>query len=191
MSDSCSTGSISIWLHEFQAGSRNPIRHLLQRYLPRLVGLAISRLRDEPQLLGYAEDIASGVFHQFCLGIERGRFDAVADRKSLWQLLAVMTVRRTIDLKRKARREEQFAGETASIVSSREPTPDIKAEAHDDVRQLLESLNDADLKQIALLKMSGCENEEIAAQLGCGLRTVERRLERIRQHWRTELRSDR
>src|SRR5215510_1321790 len=104
MSSTGSTGSISIWLHEIQGGSQTPIRPLLQRYLPRLFALAASRLRDEPRLLGYAEDIASGVFNQFCLGVERGRFPAVADRKSLWQLLAVMCVRRTIDLKRKARR---------------------------------------------------------------------------------------
>ena len=44
-------------------------------------------------------------------------------------------------------------------------------------------LNDPDLRQIALWKLEGHTNAEIAAQLDCTLRTVERKLERIRAYW--------
>jgi DNA-directed RNA polymerase specialized sigma24 family protein len=50
----------------------------------------------------------------------------------------------------------------------------------------LNSLPDASLRQVALLKMEGYRNEEIAERLGCGLRTVTRRLEVIRRAWRDE-----
>jgi DNA-binding CsgD family transcriptional regulator len=46
-------------------------------------------------------------------------------------------------------------------------------------------LKDPDLRQIALWKLAGYTNAEIATQLDCTLRTVERKLERIRAHWET------
>ena len=46
-------------------------------------------------------------------------------------------------------------------------------------------LKDPDLRQIALWKLEGYTNREIAAQLDCKLRTVERKLERIRAYWET------
>jgi DNA-directed RNA polymerase specialized sigma24 family protein len=50
---------------------------------------------------------------------------------------------------------------------------------------LLERL-DSELRNVALRKVEGYSNEEIAAQLGCGLRTVERRLRLIRGIWEQE-----
>ena len=47
---------------------------------------------------------------------------------------------------------------------------------------LLELL-DGDMRHIALLKLEGYTNEEIAAAMGCSLPTVERRLRLIRKAW--------
>ena len=182
--DASTTGSVSIWVTQLQGGSRNSVRKLLERYWPRLLGLAASRLRDAPHLAGYAEDVALGVFNSLCRGVERGKFPNLDSRESVWQLLAVMTIRRTIDLKRKALREQQLADGSISGFSASEPSPDAQAEMQDRVRHLLKSLNDTELRQIALLKGEGYENEEIAAKLGCGLRTVERKLRQIRERWR-------
>ncbi len=44
-------------------------------------------------------------------------------------------------------------------------------------------LNDPGLRQIAFWKLEGYTNEEIAEKLECTLRTVERKLERIRAYW--------
>jgi len=41
-------------------------------------------------------------------------------------------------------------------------------------------------RQIAQWKLDGYTNAEIAQRLGCGLRTVERRLELIRRIWEQE-----
>ena len=53
----------------------------------------------------------------------------------------------------------------------------------------LESLGDATLRRIALLKMEGFSNDEIAAQLDCGLRSVVRKLDVIRKRWLREVTS--
>lgn len=48
---------------------------------------------------------------------------------------------------------------------------------------------DADLKTLAVWKMEGYTNEEIAVRWGCVLRTVERRLRVIRSLWAGEVES--
>jgi DNA-directed RNA polymerase specialized sigma24 family protein len=53
----------------------------------------------------------------------------------------------------------------------------------DECRRLLEALGDETLRQIALLRMEGYNDSEIAARLGCGVRTVGRKLELIRKIW--------
>ena len=53
--------------------------------------------------------------------------------------------------------------------------------------RLLDRL-EPELRQIAQLRLDGYTNAEIAAQLGCALRTVERRLELIRRIWDPEAR---
>jgi DNA-directed RNA polymerase specialized sigma24 family protein len=47
-------------------------------------------------------------------------------------------------------------------------------------------LGDDTLRQVALLKLEGYENAEIAARLNCALRTVERKLNLIRALWAEE-----
>ena len=67
-----------------------------------------------------------------------------------------------------------------------EPTPAFAAQVAEECRRLVERLDSPELRRVALRKMEGYSNEEIAAQLGCGLRTVERRLQLIRSSWEQE-----
>jgi DNA-directed RNA polymerase specialized sigma24 family protein len=48
-------------------------------------------------------------------------------------------------------------------------------------------LEDDRLRQIAQCKLEGCTNEEIGQRLGLACRSIERKLQRIRQIWATEL----
>ena len=48
-------------------------------------------------------------------------------------------------------------------------------------------LDDDDLRRVALDRMEGYTNDEIAARLGCARRTVARRLDVIRQTWEAEV----
>ena len=51
------------------------------------------------------------------------------------------------------------------------------------VRRLAHPVDDDALRQVALSRMEGYNNDEIAEQLGCARRTVARRLELIRKIW--------
>jgi DNA-directed RNA polymerase specialized sigma24 family protein len=56
------------------------------------------------------------------------------------------------------------------------PTPAFAAEMMEESQRLLERLGDEELRSVALWKMEGLSNEEIARRLGCGLRSAGRKL---------------
>jgi DNA-directed RNA polymerase specialized sigma24 family protein len=68
-------------------------------------------------------------------------------------------------------------------IAGNEPTPEFCAAAIESFRNLLDQLSEPALRSIALMKMEGYTNEEIARQLDCSLSTVERKLRRIRHEW--------
>ena len=72
---------------------------------------------------------------------------------------------------------------------SREPTPDFAAQVAEEFQKLLGMLGDRSLQTLALWKMEGFTNDEIAAKLGCVSRTIERRLRLIRRLWEKEFTS--
>ncbi len=67
-----------------------------------------------------------------------------------------------------------------------DPDPAFAAMVADEFRALLDRLEDPQLKQIALRKMEGFTNEELAAELNCTVRTIGRRLALIRDLWQGE-----
>jgi len=64
------------------------------------------------------------------------------------------------------------------------PTPDEAAAFAEEVERWLALLPE-DLRRIALYRLEGNTNAEIAAlpEMGCSLRTVERKLRLIREAW--------
>ncbi len=56
----------------------------------------------------------------------------------------------------------------------------------DECRRLLDSLPDETFRNVAVWKMEGQTNAEIAARLGCVESTVQRKLQRIRALWTRE-----
>jgi len=67
-----------------------------------------------------------------------------------------------------------------------EPTPEFAAQVTEEYRRLLDLLGDDTLCRVAIWKMEGYGNDEIAEQLACSRRTVARKLESIRILWSKE-----
>ncbi len=65
---------------------------------------------------------------------------------------------------------------------SREPSPEFAVAMAEQCGRLLDGL-EPEQRQIANRKLQGYTNSEIAVELGCGVRTVERRLSIIRLTW--------
>jgi DNA-directed RNA polymerase specialized sigma24 family protein len=194
-----SDGSVTRWLQHLQEGNPAAVQQLWERYFPRMVGLARKKLRDAPQRLADEEDVALSAFHSFCRNAEQGRFPQLLDRDGLWRLLVVITARKAAHLLRAEGRlkrpggagaqmpDEDGTGPVLEELLSREPSPAFAAEIAEECQRLLRLLGSRELETVALLKMQGHTNEEIAAQLGYALRSVTRKLNLIRSLWWIEL----
>ena len=77
----------------------------------------------------------------------------------------------------------QFGDAGINSVESNQKAPDVLAEVSESCTQLLTALPDETMKKIVLLKFQGSTNGEVADQLNCTRRTIERKLERIRRIW--------
>ena len=185
-------GSITHWINGLCAGDPVAAQKLWEGYFGRLVGLARHKLRALPRTSADEEDVALSAFNSFCQGAGQGRFPRLNDRDDLWQVLLLITQRKAIDLmqhegreKRDWRRVEPPNAERPPFVdiAGREPDPAFAAQVAEQCQRLLGALPDEGLRALAVRKMEGCTNEEIAALLTCSLATVERRLRLIRKEW--------
>jgi DNA-directed RNA polymerase specialized sigma24 family protein len=193
-----SDGSVTRLLGPLQAGDPAAVEQLWQRYFHRLAGLAHTKLPGAVRRVADGEDVASSALATFFHHAEQGRFPDVRDRDSLWRLLVVITSRKAAHRVREQTCPTRGGGavvslpvaggdEEDSVLSealSREPTADLAAQMEEDYQELLDALPDEELRQVAVLKMEGHSNDEIAVGLGVSDRTVKRRLEWIRKVWR-------
>jgi DNA-directed RNA polymerase specialized sigma24 family protein len=191
--------SVSWWIQQIGGASDDEAAQALwQRYFTRLVGLARQRLRGVPRRAVDEEDVALSAFDSFCRGAAQGRFPRLSDRQDLWQLLVVLTVRKSADLARHEGRRKRGGGDVLSASAlegddrdaaafaelvSREPDPAFAAEVAETCRALLDALGDPTLQTVALARMEGQTNEEIARRIGKAVVTVERKLKGIRDIW--------
>jgi RNA polymerase sigma factor (sigma-70 family) len=197
-----SPGSVSNWIAALKDGDSAAAQPLWERYYRQLVGLARKKLGAGTRQVADEEDVVQNAFHSFFRALGQGRFPQLDDRDSLWRLLVVITANKALKQLTHAHRLKRgggtvtgsmgiypFGGEDEAAlvqVVGTEPTPDFAAQVAEEYRRLLDLLEDETLQQVAVLKMEGSDNDEIAAKLGCSRRTVARKLEAIRVLWSSE-----
>jgi RNA polymerase sigma factor (sigma-70 family) len=189
--------SINRWLAKFKAGDQAAAQQLWERYFRRLVGLARKKLQGWSRRAADEEDVALSAFASFCKGVEHGRFPRLDDQDDLWRLLVTITARKAYQLKLRENRQKRSRRRTLDEAAlaepggedgpglerflDTEPTPQMAALIAEEMDQLLHGLHDPDLRAIAQWKLEGYTNEEIAGKLKVVTRTVERRVQDIRQ----------
>jgi len=199
-----SVGSVTHWITQLKTGDPAAAQKLWESYFLRLVKLARKKLEGTPRRAADEEDVALSVFDSLFRGTEAGRFPQLFDRNNLWQLLAAITAHKALDLARREGRlkrgagrvldegalpgAERLQGEEAALEQafSREPTPELAVQMAEEFQRLLDLLGDDTLRAVALARMEGRTNDEIAAQLGCAPRTIDRKLQVIRSLWAHE-----
>src|SRR6516165_11600320 len=199
-----SGGSDTHWLGAIKNGEANAAQQLTEVFYRRLVGLARQRLGQTPRGAADEEDVAVSALNSFFEGIAKGRFPQLSDRDDLWRLLVHITARKAIDQinheRRKKRRPDsvvQVWGDAAlddsdaeaglEQVVGNEPTPEFAAQFAEEYERRLRCLNSPELRSVAVWKMEGYSNAEIAQKLGCVERSVERKLRLIRNRWAREV----
>jgi len=188
--------SVTTWLDLLRAGDANAAQALWQRYFAQMVELARQHLARHIRQADDEEDVALSAFASFCAGAAAGRFPRLSDRHDLWRLLLTITLRHARNLARKEtrqRRDSRRRTDTNELfdlsdpdldrLAGAAPDPALSAELADQLRHLLALLPGDDLRAVAQDLLAGYTAVEIAARQDCGLRTVERRCQRIRQFW--------
>jgi RNA polymerase sigma factor (sigma-70 family) len=142
------------------------------------------------------EDVALAAFESFCRRAEEGQFPRLKDRDGLSSLLVVMVARKAADAVKYDGRAKRGAGRVQTglpapadspfELEGDAPTPEEAAILAEEVEGLLARLPDPRLREVALRKLEGYTNAEIAEMQGCSVPTVERRLAMIRRLLRPE-----
>ncbi len=174
--------------------NREAVQKLWDGFFERLVKLARRMLNGRYSAVSNEEDVALSAFKSFIFAAEKGRFSKLEDRNDLWGLLAMITRRKVANklagdhaIKRDV--DKLLDGEDADghpivlQVLSRELNPALAAEMTEEFARLIASLEEDRYKEVALYRLEGYSNEEIAQKIQRSVSTVERRLNTIRERW--------
>lgn len=183
--------SITQFFAAMRTGDSGAAAKLWDRFFPRLHALARKALSGRPQRAADAEDAALSAFATFFQRARDGAFGEGLNRDDLWALLGMIAVRKA---RKQARRESaakrgggHVLDEGALIGDSDKPgleaspagpTGDFDLHCEELLAQLGE-----EQRTIAVLRLLGHKNREIAEELGWTERKVERKLNLIRMTW--------
>lgn len=192
--------SVSQWITAVKTGDEAAATKIWERFFPKLTQLAHDRMSRAARQAHDKEDVALSAFNHFFSDARAGRFPKLIDRHDLWQILTVLTVRKIIDVRRadsatkrgghrvrgKSEPDEARSKQMLDELPSLEPGPEFIVDLVDEARFVLDRLEPG-LRQVAVLKMRGLTNAEIADNVNLTCRSVERKLERIRRQWQEKL----
>ncbi len=195
---------VSVWLDKLKGGTNtDAIEKIWHRYYGQLIGYARKKLGTVPRRDFDEEDIVTDALDEFFNDVRRDRFPQLEDRDDLWRILLVLTLRKVLQNIRSNKAAKRGGGQVRgdSVFFSPSgntgfdnlsaPQLDFVEELTLEMHDQLDSLGEETLKQVGVLKLQGYTNEEVAAKLEVSERTVERKLERIREIWKKTLTSSR
>lgn len=205
--DQVNSDSMVELLDKIKQGPDQAAEHALwNRYFDQVLVVARQHLKARARRVKDEEDIALSVLNSFFRGAADGRFAQLHDRNDLWQILRVLTKRKTIDHLRhtyaKKRGSKDVRGESVfmqlhdsspgspDVMPGKQAEPELAAIFTEECDRLFEALRDEELSKVAMLRLEGYANEEIAAQLGRSVRSIERKLKTIRAIWIQMARSE-
>jgi DNA-directed RNA polymerase specialized sigma24 family protein len=195
MSPNTNEGSVTQLFALVGQGDEGAAAALWERFVPRLLGLARRTLASHPRLNGFADDVVQSVFASFFAQARAGQF-VLDHRNDVWNLLGVMTVRKARMAIRREMADKRGGGQIINEADPSSPegsppvldavsTSQLGPEFDLHAEEMLAGLPDA-LRTVAVLRLMGHTNPEIATQLDWTLRKVERKLQLIRLRWEKE-----
>lgn len=189
------THSVTTWIGHLRDGNEEAAQQLWERYFSRLVELARRKLHGTSRRAVDEEDVALSAFHSFFQHADR--FPQLNNRDDLWQILVMLTARKAFQERRRQQTQKRGGeleadgprcplpptdAELSAIIGN-EPSPDFSVMLAEQISGLFEALPDNDLRLVARLRLEEHTNREIAAQMHCSERSIERKLALIRGYW--------
>ena len=172
----------------------------IAEYWPKLVRLAERNLSPRLKRKFAAEDIAQTVFRTAARRIADGQFrlDHFETDDDIWRVLVVITLRRISNKARSFQTQKQswdreiaIGDEFGSLLAT-EPSSEDAVALMEILELFEEKLADAypeearryELNEILTMRMNGSTFEEIADSMNCSIKTVQCRMEIIRDLFR-------
>lgn len=189
--------SVTQWIARLKTGDDAAAFAIWERFFFRLRDYARGKLGTMSRRAVDEEDVALSAMHALCVGAREGRFRQLDNRDDIWQILMMIAARKASNARRRGHvQKEHGESDLAATVDlqsvadlfEKEPSADLFDSLNLHCEELLGRLNDK-LREVALLRLSGHTNEEIAQLRGRGLSTIERYLQMIRQIWSEEIAS--
>ncbi|MCU0981251.1 MAG: ECF-type sigma factor [Pirellulaceae bacterium] len=192
--------SITSWLNALRRGDSEAARNLWGHYFKRVLRLARRNLagRNRATVVD-EEDVAVGVLGELFVKLREGGYRDLGNRDELWQRLVVITIRQAALVARRENTQKRGRGRVTleSELTASGPFRLDDLIGHDlsdtlpemmsqQCRVLIDALQDPELEQIALWKLAGHTNDEIADKLDCTRATIQRKLRLIRKIWDVE-----
>lgn len=191
---------ITIWINQLADRPETSMEMIWHSYYEKLVVFARRRLKEMPRRQLDEEDVVADAMNSLFQGVKEGRFPELNDRNDLWKILLTITARKAAKAIRANLTQKRgggaIRGESIFVnpyddspnggianILGREPSPEFAEQVVRQCEELLGRLDDPVLTQIATLKLEGYTHEEIAHELGMAVRSVERKVNRIRESW--------
>ncbi|HVU86529.1 MAG TPA: ECF-type sigma factor [Pirellulales bacterium] len=199
-----STSSVSQWIASLRDGNFEIVGRIWERYCNDLVAAAKGYLARFPNRTDDEHDIAQNVIMSIYRGAMAGRLNAIKNRDELWWLLLRLTNHKCLDMVRREMAQKRGGGRvrTESALPSVDdtspraildqlisdaPSPEFLAMMQEQSRRLMDSLRNDQLRSVAVARIEGYTIGEIAAKHSLTERTIERKLQLIRNAWTKEL----
>ena len=171
---------ISNWIDAVKGGPNATAEQgLWEAYFSRLQSLARARLRHYED----GEDVAISAMKSFFGRVQQGQFPDLRDRTELWPLLVQTTIWKAHNLRRHQQAGKRDVRKQTSLewLAENHPTAELADKLVEEGNELLDSLQDEKLRSVAVMKLEGYKNTEIADRIGRHVKTVEWRLKQIRK----------
>ncbi len=191
--------SVTWMIERLKADDSQAAGEIWQRFFARLLPLARARLRGLSDRAVDEEDVLVSVFDRFFRAAGENRFARLSDRDDLWQILLMLTDRKVVEHFRHSQAQKRGGGQVVRLgdvaenndanfleLADQEPGPEFIAAFNDNLSNALTRLGEEKTRDVALLKLEGFENQEIADKLRIGLSSVERKLRVIREAWQND-----
>ena len=199
-------GSVTKWIAELKSGDEVAAQRILERYFGQIVEFAKRRI-DGALRVADEEDVAIEAFESLFKAFDLGRLETLQNRDELWSLLLKTAHRKVCDYWRRDAAQKRggrglghdLPGTNGPVETStpqeldevavENASAEFFAVIADEHRFLMEKLEakGGGLAEIATLILQGHTSREIAEQMNCSERRIERKRKVIRDIWKHAL----
>jgi RNA polymerase sigma factor (sigma-70 family) len=185
-------------LDAMQKGEDQAFTTFFNRHYDQLVQFASKKLGSFPLRAFDADDVAQSAMKSLFKSLRANRYE-VQNSVELWRILITITKNKLLDRRRRQQTQKRGggnvrgesiwaqAGEDSGLYEQQDTrqnmTPDAQVELLETTDLLFQRLEDDKTREVARLLLAGYRINDIAEELNCVRRTVERKISHIRELW--------